>query len=86
MTKLAERIRSFRVKNRLTREQVISILAIPLDDYIALEEGRMEPSEQFIKDMIALWGCDRETLLPKPAEISELKLFHNVGIGEEGET
>lgn len=68
------RIRALRIKNRLTREQVVSILAIPLEQYVGLEEGRFQPEESIFDDFINLYGCDRSYLSPKPTEIRELSL------------
>jgi len=74
-----------RVKARLTRDQVVSILSIPFAEYVAVEEGEKEPDEAFITDMINLWGCDRSQLVPKKAEVKEFKLFENVDIGDKEE-
>ncbi len=66
------RIRALRIKSRLTRDQVCSTLAIPFEEYVGIEEGRLKASEDFITDIINLYGVDRAHLVPKAAEIKEI--------------
>lgn len=57
------RIRSIRLRQKLTREQVCSLLACPLGFYIDLEEGKTDPCDDTVEDFVNLYGLDRNFLL-----------------------
>jgi transcriptional regulator with XRE-family HTH domain len=63
MKEFAAKIRAKRISNRFTREQVCALLAMPLDEYIAIEEGSKSASAQFITDVVNLYGVDRGWLM-----------------------
>jgi transcriptional regulator with XRE-family HTH domain len=63
-----KKIRGLRLRQRLTREQVCSILAWPLGIYIDLEEDRIEPSEDALYDFVNLYGVDRKFLLDQSSK------------------
>lgn len=69
------RVRALRLRNRLTREQVCSLLAMSLQEYIEIEEGHTAPDEDFISDLMNLYGVDRNEFLSKDAKISKLTVI-----------
>lgn len=73
-----KKIRGLRLRQRLTREQLCSILAWPLSFYIDLEEDRQEPCEDMLNDFMNLYGVDKNFLRGLPAngknKISQLKI------------
>lgn len=69
-----KKIRALRLKLRLTREQVCSLLACSLEFYGGLEEGRYEPDDDTISDFINLYGVDRTYFYPKSKE-GKIKKF-----------
>jgi transcriptional regulator with XRE-family HTH domain len=68
-------VRSLRIKARLTREQVCSIIAMPIETYITLEEGQVKPNDRFVDDISNLYGVDKNHLASKEEVENE-----NVGI------
>lgn len=58
MTAFSQIIRSERLKSKYTREQLATLLAISLQEYSDIEEGRSKPSNQFLKDMTDFYGLN----------------------------
>jgi transcriptional regulator with XRE-family HTH domain len=61
---IPEKIRSHRIQNKYTREQVVSILAISMQDYIAYETGSKEIPLSLINDFVDLYGQDTKYWTP----------------------
>lgn len=59
---IAAKIRALRISNRFTREQVCQILAIPMQEYVELEEGTAQITEARIQDFMNLYGVERSQL------------------------
>jgi transcriptional regulator with XRE-family HTH domain len=52
----AEKLRSFRLQSKFTREQMNQMLAISLEDYILFETGHRPFTQQFSQDLADLFG------------------------------
>lgn len=71
---IATKIRGLRLKNRLTREQMCSIMAISLSDYVDLEEGNVTCTEDRVTDFVNIFGVDRSAIVPRSAVVKHLHL------------
>jgi transcriptional regulator with XRE-family HTH domain len=71
-----KKIRGLRLKYRLTREQVSSLLAWPLSTYVDFEEDKVEPCDEAVTDFSNLYGVDKKFLKPPVqtySRISQIK-------------
>lgn len=73
MNQFAKKIRSLRLQHKYTREQVSSLIAMFNADYIALEEGRMNPDNQLLQDFADLYAVKLQDL--KMSVKADLKLI-----------
>lgn len=74
MNSFSKKIRAFRLRNKFTREQIANLMAISLREYSEIEEGRANPSQQFIQDVSDIYGEDvnrLKTLKPELRVIDE---------------
>ena len=62
---VAKAIRSARIKLKFTREQVTNVLAIPIEEYIALETGKLLPNEQREQDLADFFQMDKKIFKKK---------------------
>ena len=52
-------MRNERIKLRLTREQVVTILSISMEEYTEYETGRIKPGESIINDLCNLYNTKK---------------------------
>lgn len=72
---IGQKIRALRIRARLTRDQVVSILCLPIGEYIDIEESRGKVTESVITDIVNLYGCDRKSLEDaRPNHLTILKV------------
>lgn len=70
---VGRKLRSARLQNKYTREQVASLLAISVADYSEMEIGRRELIKEDIEDFCNLFGLDKKDLTSKDATILQFK-------------
>jgi len=63
-----QKMRSARLKLKFTREQVVSLLAISAEDYVAYETGNRQIPDNIIDDLVDLYGETRVYWTPKKSK------------------
>lgn len=77
MESFSRKIRSLRLMNKYTREQVANLLAISNEEYIKLEVGEKNPNRELILDFRCLFGGtakEWDKYLPKKEPIKIVTL------------
>lgn len=72
---ISKRIRAQRLKARFTRDQVAALLAIPLKDYIEMEDGSRKLSENFCEDFSNLYNLPLDFFISEDTEKNILDDF-----------